>query len=166
MNHHIDTLRLDTGVAFTLQDFVLYHQRMGHWMESAGGFPRVGDWIADREGHVRRIGYLWQDRYQLLPATNNQQVSFYWDRTGVMDYSGSLDSPSLTHDDLCPANELIWSEAWFFHGDWPRAHNSVRAMVPCQLYRQTGAARPAKIGVATKGHGFAGDDKSSTNFQR
>lgn len=95
--------------------------------------PRVGDFCILKSGEVRRFTFDWDDGLQT--TVKDQAGSFYFDASGHLDYSGSLD-PVIKKANLTERVELREGACWFFHHNHPRAHNGVAAMIPCRVYKE------------------------------
>jgi hypothetical protein len=92
---------------------------------------RVGDFVRMPDDTLRRFTYDWGDSLQVtLP---NAGGSFYFSRSGHMDFSGGLDH-SILRDRLHDTGETMPACAWFFHHDHASAHNGVNVMVPCRVF--------------------------------
>jgi len=95
--------------------------------------PRVGDFCILKSGEVRRFTHDWDDGLQI--TVKDQAGSFYFDASGLLDYSGSLD-PIIKKANLKERVELREGAVWFFHHNEHRAHNGVRALIPCRVYEE------------------------------
>lgn len=97
--------------------------------------PRVGDFVIRTTGEVLRFTHDHGDRLQV--SVKEQSGSFYFDASGYLDYSGSLD-PAIKKSNLHVLPELREGACWFFHHNQPRAHNGVAALIPCRVYEEVG----------------------------
>ena len=95
--------------------------------------PRIGDFVRFRDGSLHRFTHDWDEHG--LQTAPDMSGSFYLDRTGHASYSGGLD-PCVPLEELEPTDEVLEGRFWFFHLDHAMAHNDVRVMVPCRVYRR------------------------------
>ena len=91
--------------------------------------PQVGDFVVRKDGHHKRIAYLWGDEAIQLADGG----SFYLCDTGDASYSGSLDPGIPPKLEL--TEEVRSGEFWVFHHDFVLAHNGVTFSIPCRVYR-------------------------------
>ena len=123
---------------FDDRDSELLSERVARWNARPG--PRVGDFILMLDGTTRRFAHNWVNSLQTTYVWRNGRQdtgSFYFDRSGYMSMSGSLDDP-IPLDQIVDTGELRAGSAWFFHHDWAQAHNGVYVNVMCRVFRQTG----------------------------
>jgi hypothetical protein len=92
---------------------------------------RVGDFVRMPDGNLLRFTHDWGDGLQT--TLRSDAGSFYFCKSGHMDYSGGLDR-ALPRDRLRDTGDLVPATAWFFHHDHHRAHNSVAVVVLCRLF--------------------------------
>lgn len=116
---------------FDDKDVEIARERLRLWNERTG--PRVGDWIAMRDGTLRRFSHNWGDGLQVTIG-NGDCGSFYFAR-GCMSYSGGLD-PIVPLADIIETSEIRNGAAWFFHHDSSGAGRGVYFTAPCRVYRQ------------------------------
>lgn len=95
---------------------------------------QVGEFIRFSDGTIRRISYIWPDGVQ---STDNRfgPMSFYLG-DGYVSYSGSL-YRCVPRDSLKLTNEKESGGFWFFHHDFPTAHNGVDFMIPCRIWESS-----------------------------
>lgn len=121
---------------FDDRDSALLAERVARRNEHKG--PRVGDYIKMLDGTTRRFSHHWGDGVQTTYVWRDGRQdtgSFYFDRSGYMSMSGSLDD-AIPLAQIEDTGETREGPAWFFHHDWMTAHNGVHVMVPCRVYRQ------------------------------
>lgn len=113
-------------------DMKLLKQRIENRRKLQG--PRVGDFLIRHNGDLTRFTYDWDDKIQTASMTI-RDWSFYFDKTGFMDYSGALDD-GISKKSFTDTGKRKFGPAWFFHHDEVRAHNGITVMVPCRVYRE------------------------------
>lgn len=90
--------------------------------------PAEGDFVRLHDGRFARICHCWDDTIQTTPAG-----SYYMDRSGRCDYSGSL-YPGVDRDALVATDETRTGQVWFFHHDMSGAHLGVYFDVPMRVW--------------------------------
>lgn len=114
------------------RDMAILRERAALYAALQG--PRVGDWVQMADKSLRRFTYDWGKEIQTtLPYTG--PASFYLTPEGRASYSGGLAS-AIPKSDLMLVSEALDGRFWFFHHDWPRAHNGVDVLLQCRLFRQ------------------------------
>jgi hypothetical protein len=116
---------------FDERDAQLARDRLAEWDAIDGA--RVGDWIAMRDGTMRRFTHHWGDGLQTT-VTHHVDASFYFSGD-CMSFSGSLD-PTIPLADILPTSETKNGSAWFFHHGQVGAHRGVHFAVPCRVFKQ------------------------------
>lgn len=116
---------------FDDRDVEIARERLAEWNERQG--PRVGDWIAMRDGTMRRFTHNWGDGLQTT-CGDGDAGSFYFYGCS-MSFSGSLDR-SVPASEIVETSEIRNGRAWFFHHGQTGAHRGVYFTVPCRVYRQ------------------------------
>jgi hypothetical protein len=120
-----------TTPQFDERDATILAQRTESWDKRPG--PRVGDFVQFPDGYVGRFTHDWGDAIQTTCRQFPGDVSFYFG-DGYCSYSGALD-PAVSKTRLehtgCTARGVVW----FFHHDLSRAHNGVKAEIPCRVYK-------------------------------
>ncbi len=118
---------------FDSKDAAILAVRIATWQAIEG--PRVGDFVKMPDGTLRRFTHDWDDSMQTTVAGSHPCVgdeSFYFGGA-YMSFSGSLDS-AIAKADLRDTGEQRDGKGWFFHHDFPTAHNGVTVKVPCRVY--------------------------------
>lgn len=92
--------------------------------------PRVGDYVVFSDGVTRRISYNWGD------AVQTSDGGSWYLGDGYCSFSGSLYS-SVPIASLTQLPEERDGSAWFFHHDYPAAHNGVDVEIPFRVYSCT-----------------------------
>jgi hypothetical protein len=118
--------------------------------------PQVGDYVIFPDslgGGIRQFTHYWQDdlKGDSLQTTVGSHkradgtvhpcagdVSFYIDRDGECNFSGSLDK-AIPKDKIFPSyngtnQALRYGNVWFFHHDVPGAHRGVHAMITFKIW--------------------------------
>lgn len=127
----------DTAEQHSARDYDILTSRIRKLNEQEG--PRIGDFVIMPDDTVLRFTYEWPDEpraIQTTTRTTNDNPSFYMNRRGVCDYSGSLDS-ALPIETLEETTETRFGKIWFFANDYAKAHNAVHALVSFRVYRHT-----------------------------
>lgn len=103
--------------------------------------PRVGDFVRFADGILRRISHIWDfaDGCDAMVQTSDGGSFYLGD--GSMSFSGSLYS-SVNVRTLTLTEETRTGGAWFFHHDWPEAHNGIDVALTCRVYTCTENATP------------------------
>ena len=130
-----------TAADHSENDFDLLTSRVNNLNHREG--PRVGDFVIMPDENVLRFTHHWSgaDFNELQTTVRGAaDESFYLSETGFCDFSGSLDGP-LPVSSLEDTLENRPGRIWFFHDDFPRAHNSVHATAPFRVYRYNPATQ-------------------------
>lgn len=93
------------------------------------GRPRVGDFIQDTAGTMRRVSHCWEgwedekfpDGYQ---TSGQNEGSYYLNSSGGCEYSGGL-YPSEPWDSIAWTPNVKLGSVWIFHHNEWRSHNGV-----------------------------------------
>lgn len=91
--------------------------------------PRVGDWVRDMNGAMRRVSHAWSDGYQ-----TSDGGSYYIDRAGWCEFSGGL-YPIEGRQWFDRADDDKPGRVWFFHHEYRTAHNGVDAMISFPVWQ-------------------------------
>jgi len=107
----------------------ILHARQHRFDQRPG--PRVGDIVLLNDGTMHRFTHDWDDRLQTAPFRSG---SYYFGKTGHLQYSGSLD-PSIPKADIHDTGHTFTAACWFFHHDHAAKDNGVDAAVTVRVYR-------------------------------
>lgn len=119
------------------RDYDILNSRIRKLNQREG--PRVGDFVIMTDCAVLRFTYELPHEPRLIQTTTrstNGNTSFYINRSGFCDYSGSLGS-ALPIETLEETPETRFGRVWFFSDDYAREHNTVHAMISFRVYRHT-----------------------------
>lgn len=119
----------------TFDDFdagIFSERQRARWSLSG---PLVGDFIRRKDGMLARITQIWTDHGAQTTtfSDDGEGGRFYLNRSGAMDYSGSL-QPSIPFNRLRPTSDRREGWAWFFHHGESRAHNGVDFKMRVQIW--------------------------------
>jgi hypothetical protein len=113
--------------------------------------PQVGDYVVFPDslgGGIRQFTHDWGKDIQTTVSTMPRKdgtihpcagdVSFYIDRDGECNFSGSLDK-AIPKNKIFPSyngtnQALRYGNVWFFHHDQPGAHRGVHAMITFKIW--------------------------------
>jgi hypothetical protein len=113
--------------------------------------PQVGDYVVFPDsfgGGIRQFTYDWGKDIQTTVSKEKREdgtihpcagdVSFYIDRDGECNFSGSLDK-AIPKDKIFPSyngtnQALRYGNVWFFHHDVPGAQRGVYAMITFKIW--------------------------------
>lgn len=98
--------------------------------------PRVGDFIQMKDGTLRRFTYDWGDSLQVTAFHDEGYgISFYLDKSGHADFSGSLD-PSIHKSKIMPIGESHMGQFWIFDEDIPGGSRGRTFFLPCTVFKE------------------------------
>lgn len=97
--------------------------------------PKQGDFIRFADGSIKRMAHVWKyigEESDIQPTAGRGDQSFYLGE-GYMSFSGGLDSAIPAHK-FTRTNETMPGWCWFFHHDWPKAHNGINVQILCPVW--------------------------------
>ena len=102
--------------------------------------PQVGDYLRLHNGDLRRVAHVWdwgEKDDGVQPDAPGYGGSWYLEESGRGSYSGGLD-PMIPFTRIGEPERLMRDAGfWFFHHDWPTAHNGVNFPIRCRVYPVT-----------------------------
>ena len=120
----------DHGVTADEKDNELLRQRVEHRERFKGA--RVGDFIDFSDGVTHRFSHDHGEEWGI--QTSPIGGSFYMTPGGYLNYSGGL-QPCIKHSLIYEIGETRMGGVWFFHHDYARASNAVKANIPCRVFK-------------------------------
>lgn len=101
-------------VEFDEKDAAILKKRMAARRPRPDGCPRVGDFITDNTGEMRRVSHVWWDG----KCQTTRGGEFYLGERGGCDYGGSL-YRGEDMEKITLTTEKAQGRIWFFHhGVW------------------------------------------------
>ena len=119
---------------FDDKDAAIGAARVAAWEQRTG--PRVGDFVNMRDSTQRRFTHDWGDCIQTTASGEFAGDASFYFGDGYMNFSGSLDH-AIPKTNLHDTGSKKLGRCWFFHHDFPAAHNGVEIETLCRVYEYT-----------------------------